>query len=272
MNTTKALEQFNNDGYVVLGQVLSPDEISQANAGIDRHIAEHPDDLSHLKKGDSLICSPLKFSDSFDFLVEHPVTLELLGGILGENLALEEIGIIIREAKALEEFKGWHRDLIRDFDRRFEIPYISCVFYLSDVGEEDHCLAVIPGTHDRLVDLNPKDCEQDAGVDINGPAGTVVLFHGRCIHSARMKAASRQRRSVHIYYGLAGEPRTTEWTYYPERLREKNDPNLPPKFYDKWQETRVIDGVGKIPEGIDHSLTIPEIIKEIQVRAKQKMN
>lgn len=265
------VQQFCEDGYAILENVLTRDQIDSVNAAIDRHVADHPEDLCHLKPGFTDICTPIKYSDAFDLLVEHPATLNLLSDILGEDLALEEISVIIRDPTTdLEEFKGWHRDLIRDYERRHEIPYISSVFYLTDVGAQDHCLAIIPGTHDRLIDMDPKDCTPDAGVDVIAKAGTAVVFHGRCIHAARLKSLSRQRRSVHIYYGRAGQPRTTEWTYFPERLRKKEDPNLPPELYAKWNETRVIDGVGKIPDGIDRSLSIPEIVREIQAQAKAK--
>ena len=264
-----AFQQFNKDGYAVLENVLTQAQIDSVNAAIDRHMDEHPEDVCCFNPGHTDISTPHKYSDAFDFLIEHPATLNLLNEILGEDLAFEEISSIIRDPTTdLEEFKGWHRDLIRDYERRHEIPYISCVFYLTDVGEQDHCLAIIPGTHDRLIDTDPKDCAPDAGVDIIASAGTAVVFHGRCIHAGRLKSLSRQRRSVHIYYGRAGQPRTTEWTYFPERLREKEDPKLPPKLYKKWNEKRVIDGVGKIPDGIDRSLSISEIVREIQTRAK----
>ena len=31
------------------------------------------------------------------------------------------------------------------------------MFYLSDVGETDHCFAIVPESHSRLIDLNPAD-------------------------------------------------------------------------------------------------------------------
>ena len=95
------------------------------------------------------------------------------------------------------------------------------------------------------------------------------MFHARCIHGARLKPHSRQRRTLHVYYSRSGAPRTAEWSDIPERLYKKVDDALPPQFYSKWNETAVFEGTGKIPEDIDRSMTMPEIVKEVQRRAKE---
>lgn len=117
--------------------------------------------------------------------------------ILGENITFEEFAIMLRNPTAnLNEVKGWHRDLIREFDRRNEIDAISIMFYLMDVSATDHCFAIVPESHNRLLDLNPKEVRPDAGIDLIGPAGTAVIFHARAIHKCAPEAKQFATQNV----------------------------------------------------------------------------
>src|SRR5262249_6939027 len=148
----------------------------------------------------------------FDFAIENPVTLNLLRRILGEEITFEELSIMIRNpTDNVRDVKGWHRDLTRDFDRRREIDAVSVIYYLTDVAESDHCFSIIPKSHNRLVDLRPEEVTPGMEFDVVGPAGTALLFHACCIHAGKLKFASRQRRTLHLYFARSGQPRTSEW-------------------------------------------------------------
>ena len=107
-------------------------------------------------------------------------------------------------------------------------------------------------------------------MDLIGPAGTAVLFH-EAIHNARLKQNSSQRRTLQAYYSNRPDQRTNEWTQIPPRLYQKNDPALPPRFYAKWNVTKILEGVGKRPPDIDPNLPLSEVIKEVQRRGKMQM-
>ena len=171
----------------------------------------------------------------------------------------------------LSEVKGWHRDLIRDYSRRMEIDAVSIMFYLSDVTSHDHCFSIVPETHNRLVDVNPLDVPEDAGVDVIGPAGTAVIFHARAIHGGRLKPNSSQRRTLQAYYSHWSDQRTAEWSEIPPRLYRKQDSALPPHFYAKWNVTNILDGVGKRPDDLDPNLPLAGVIREVQKRGKLQM-
>ena len=124
----------------------------------------------------------------FDFAIENPTTLAILRSLMGELITFEEFEILIRNPTTkTQDIKAWHRDATRDYNRRMEIEYVSLVYYLTDVSENDHCLSIIPGSHYRLVDLKPADVTPGSEFDVTGPAGTAVIFHGRCIHAGKLK-------------------------------------------------------------------------------------
>lgn len=265
-------DEFDRNGYLRVEQALNGEQVSRFNAAVDRHLKAYPDDWIELSDSFREGTNVLPHTSDFDEAIENPKTLDVLRAIIGEDITFEEFAIMLRNPTAnLNEVKGWHRDLIREYDRRMEIDAISIMMYLTDVTETDHCFAIVPETHNRLVDMNPVDVAPDAGVDLIGPAGTAVIFHARAIHNARLKQNSTQRRTLQAYFSRWRDQRTAEWSEIPARLYQKQDPALPPHFYAKWNVKNILEGVGKRPPDLDPRLPLSEIIKEVQRRAKMKM-
>ena len=263
--------EFEEQGFLVLQDILSPKNVNRVNRAVDEHLERNPDDWCRLS--DSLLqcVNVLPKTDAFDFTVENPSILRILVELIGREVTFESFSIMIRNPTAnLNEIKGWHRDSIRDYARRKEIDEISLIYYLTDVTENDHQFSIIPESHNRLVDLRPGQHRPEQEFDVWGPAGTVVLFHGRCIHRGKLKANSRQRRTLHIYYSRAAGPRTAEWSDIPPRLYQKADASLPPLLYSKWNCNDVLDGAGKKPRDVDPKLTPMEVFREAMRRASQE--
>lgn len=265
-------DEFDRNGYLRVERALSDEQVAGFNAAVDRHLRAFPEDWLELSDSFSEGTNVLPHTADFDEAIENPRTLEVLRAIIGDEITFEEFAIMLRNPTAnLNEVKGWHRDLVREFDRRMEIDAVSIMMYLTDVSDTDHCFAIVPESHNRLVDLNPRDIPADAGVDLIGPAGTAVIFHARAIHNARLKQNSTQRRTLQAYYSRWRDQRTNEWTEIPPRLYQKQDPSLPPRFYAKWNVRNILDGVGKRPPDLDPALPMLQVIKEVQRRGKLKM-
>ena len=265
-------EKFDINGYLRVEDALSDDQVARFNAAVDRHLMTYPDDWIELSDSFCEGTNVLPHTADFDEAIENPKTLDILRAIIGEVITFEEFAIMLRNPTAnLNEVKGWHRDLIREYDRRMEIDAVSIMMYLTDVTETDHCFAIVPESHNRLVDMNPVDVPADAGVDLIGPAGTAVIFHARAIHNARLKTDSTQRRTLQAYFSHWQDQRTAEWSEIPPRLYQKRDPALPPHFYSKWNVKNILEGVGKRPPDLDPGLPLSRVIKEVQRRAKMKM-
>lgn len=265
-------KEFNQQGFLRVENALSAEQVATFNAAVDRHLEAYPEDWIELSDSFSEGTNVLPHTSDFDEAIENPITLDILRAHIGEQITFEEFAIMLRNPTAnLNEVKGWHRDIIREYERRMEIDAVSVMMYLSDVGPSDHCFSIVPETHERLVDMNPLDVPPDAGVDVIGPAGTAVIFHARAIHTGRLKETSTQRRTLQAYYSRWRDQRTAEWSEIPPRLYQKQDPALPPRFYAKWNQTNILDGVGKRPPDIDPSLPLSEVIKEVQRRGKAQM-
>jgi hypothetical protein len=280
MNSTSAITQtadhralaleFHERGFLIIPNALSSTQLSLLNGVVDRDLEKHKD--KWVTFDESLIETPdvISRTGEFDFTIENPLTLGIMRYFLGELITFEEFEIIIRNPTAkTQDVKAWHRDATRDYNRRMEIEYVSLVYYLTDVTERDHCLSIIPGSHYGRVDLNPMEVTPGSEFDVIGPAGTAVIFHGRCIHSGKLKPHSRQRRTLHVYYARSDQHRYSEWTEIPERLYNKTDDLLPPLLYSKWNPAAVFEGVGKKPRDLPSSMSTAEMIREVQRRANR---
>jgi hypothetical protein len=280
MNSTSATTQtadhralaleFHERGFLIIPNALSSAQLAVLNGVVDRDLEKHKD--KWVTFDESLIETPdvISRTAEFDFTIENPLTFGIMRSLLGELITFEEFEIIIRNPTAKsQDIKAWHRDATRDYNRRMEIEYVSLVFYLTDVTESDHCLSIIPGSHYRRVDLNPMEVTPGSEFDVVGPAGTAVIFHGRCIHSGKLKPHSRQRRTLHVYYARSDQHRYSEWTEIPERLYSKTDALLPPLLYSKWNPAAVFEGVGKKPRDLPSSMSTADMIREVQRRANR---
>jgi hypothetical protein len=265
------LRSIRQKGFAVIPGALDTAQIAVANRVIDADIRSNSQAWAKFDETLLQCVDMLSRTGELDFTIENPATLGPLRMLLGEEIAFEEFTMVIREPTVkTSDIKGFHRDLIRDYNRRMEIQYISVIYYLTDISENDHCFSIVPETHNRLVDMKPEEVKAGDEVDITGRAGTAIIFHGRCIHAGKLKPHSRQRRTLHLYYWLANRPRTTEWTTIPSRLYEKVDASLHPLLYSKWNIAESIDGVGRKPRDLDPSMPVAEMLIEVQRRANKK--
>lgn len=263
---------FQRDGFVVIPNALSPAQVAGLNAAFTRYETEFGPEWSHFSESFIHTADVLPHLSDFDATIENPVVLPFLQRLLGEKLAFEELSLMIRNpTDNVGELKGWHRDVVRAFDRRHEIKVLSVVYYLTDVTANDHCFSIIPGTHDGpRGDMRPEDVRPGMEIDAIGPAGSAYIFHARAIHAGKLKRGSRTRRTIHLYYGQYGEPRSSEWTTIPPRLADKHDPSLPPWLYAKARVTDIIDGTGRKPRDVPPDMTTAQMLIHVQRRANQK--
>ena len=190
---------FERDGFLIVPNALDAAQVRELDTAFKNHHDNHPEDWAHFSA--SFITAPdvLPRTEAFDLVIENPRMFPLLERLIGPDLALEELAIMQRKpSDDVGELKGWHRDIIRAFERRHEIDVISVVYYLTDVTERDHCFSIVPGTHGPRVDMHPQDVRPGMEFDAIGAAGSAFVFHARCIHAAKLKLGSRERRTIHL--------------------------------------------------------------------------
>ena len=228
------LEFYQENDYVVVPDALSADEVCTVNEIIDRDLVENPamwferEDGHYQLNVHLLITHP-----EIDFTMRPPRLLPLLGAIMGPDLCAEEHSVRIRcpNPEGPTDCR-WHRDASHLANENpHHTPYISVVFYLSDVDHTTHTFSVLPGSgHSSDQPLDAYDLTK--ADHITGTAGTAVLFNAIMFHAGNVRRTSSERRTIHLYCGRTTDRYLSNYTIFPRRLSERKD-EATRKYYSR---------------------------------------
>ena len=206
--TARQREQFDRDGYLVLANALSPEEVRRYSAVLDQAYQRFP------KAADGSVhqLSAVTSCPELVGLIDHPAAFPLVWSVLGWNLHIYhshlDIHPPLKEPKP--DWWHWHQDGGRQ-NRELETDprprmSVKVAYWLSDVsGTGRGNLTVIPGSHRtnwlpgpprRDVRWPPPAGARQVTVD----PGDVVLFDRRLWHVRSDNHSDVTRKCVFIGY------------------------------------------------------------------------
>ncbi|NKB66131.1 MAG: hypothetical protein GKR89_03635 [Candidatus Latescibacteria bacterium] len=212
---------FDLTGYLVLRQVLTPDEVAVMNQGIDRHI----DQLEPLAQSTSAHSQTLQgtqrrhdlggmlawerpWCEPFRRLLAHPVVKPCLETVLGAGYRLDHgPGLIAmnRGAEGCTMHGGGveRTDLSEVYifnNGRIMTGLTVVEFLLADEGPGDGGVAVIPGSHKANIacpeSIRMWEKYREQVVEVNGKAGDAIMFTETLTHGTLPWTAAHQRRAL----------------------------------------------------------------------------
>lgn len=218
-------ERFREQGFVVLEDVLTPQEVAALNAeavrvcrgdlgeinGRFERATERETDDEVLHR---YLCihNPHKFSDVMLDAMRHPDLASVLTRLIGPNVkAMQSMLFIKAEGKPGQ---AWHQDeyFIPTRDRSLTAAWIA----LDDATVDNGCLWVLPGSHrpgviypDREHDDVRFDCavelfafpyEDSDAVPVEVRAGSAVVFNGYLLHRSLPNVSRSYRRALVNHY------------------------------------------------------------------------
>jgi ectoine hydroxylase len=207
---------YQEHGYLVLEQHLPTDWLEKIRAEISRFEDEargmvasndrldledsHTPDNPRLRR----IKLPHNISEVMRELLFSDLILGPARDLIGPNIRLHTSKLNMKSAgygAAVE----WHQDYAFYPHTNDDILAIGVI--IDDMASENGPLKVYPGSHrgpvhDHHVDgvfagaFNPEDNGLDASdaVELNGPAGSLSIHHGRIIHGSALNTSARARR------------------------------------------------------------------------------
>ena len=222
--TAAEIEQYREDGYVVVEGVLDDAELHRIYEVIDefversRSVTESDDtfDLEPDHTPERPLLRRLKFPPykhpAFRELLVAPKILNLVAELIGDdiryqgsklNMKLPEIGSPVE----------WHQDFA--FFPHTNDDLLTCGIHLDAADEENGCLLVIPGSHrGPVLDHHDADGRHIGAVDASVPeiadakptpvvvpAGGMSIHHTRLLHGSAPNRSGRARRL--LLYGYA---------------------------------------------------------------------
>lgn len=219
------IEQIREDGYGVLANALTPDEVAALNTEAARlcrgelgEVAgrfEADLDGSDVEVMRKYLCIhfPHKASEVFHRALSQPRIVDVLTRVIGPNVkSMQSMVFMKSEGKPGQ---AWHQDeyFIPTRDRSLTATWTA----LDDATIENGCLWVLPGSHKRGViypardtDDERFDCAIEAydfpyrdedAVPVELPAGAAVIFNGYLLHRSLPNAAVNGfRRALANHY------------------------------------------------------------------------
>lgn len=200
---------FDTYGYVLLENVLTPDEVTQMKDALYRMKADPNRELKRVyanQKGDHhiLMGNLVAYDPALLAYAAHPKLVPLVEEVVGGKVRLEESEAIInrRDPNITDEElatrrihpTGFHRGTTPTWgcyqeEHKFHCLFVKTLAYLTDVGPEDGGTCVIPGSHRStwnradIIKAALDDPTESLIHQVETTAGSVLLFAESLIHS-----------------------------------------------------------------------------------------
>lgn len=228
------IETLDRDGYLSLGQLLSPSEVQAVNERIYELISIEGEDagselfdskyIRHPKEaGADRLADLVNKGAIFDQFYMHPKVLATIENVLGNNFKLSSLNY--RAAKPGLGLQKLHVDYGNTVP---EGGYKVCntLWLLDDFVEDNGATRIVPGTHKSKV--LPQDALEDPNlphpkeIKIIAPAGSVVIFNSHVWHGGTTNRTKKYRRSIHSYFCAADQPQQlNQRTYITEETKNR---------------------------------------------------
>lgn len=238
--TFAQLKQYEEEGYLLLPNVFSGQEIALLNAELPALFAE--DSPRRVVEKNSQIVRSVYGSHTtsklFSNLSRQPRLLDPAEKIIGSKIYVHQFKINAKAAFGGDVWE-WHQDYVfwKKEDGILQDRLVNAVVFLDDVTEFNGPMTFIPSTHkqgiidvaartkslqqaqtaytdspawisnltaDLKYSLSPETISrlvaQHGMVAPKGAAGTVLFFHGNIVHSSATNISPYDRKIVLITY------------------------------------------------------------------------
>ncbi len=208
------INQFNRDGYLVVRDAISKNQLSKLAGELQAWIEEsrnhtvpfgHPTidgrprfDMGeeHSFKNPALrrVNNPSDISKSYFEIMSNARTLDMVVDLIGPNVKFHHCKINLK-CPGANTTVHYHQDFA--FTPHSNDDVITTLLMLDDVTENNGCLMVVPGSHkgpmyslfqgDQFVGRVTEKIEsnfQRLQIPVIGPAGAVCLMHTRLAHGS----------------------------------------------------------------------------------------
>ena len=225
MLSAEQVDFYNENGYLVVADVLSPSELAQLRAEVDAIVADAGKVSAHtdvydLEDGHSpatprvrRIKTPHKHFDYFKRLVRHPGITATLAALIGPNIRLHGSKLNMKSAGYGAPVE-WHQDWA--FYPHTNDDVLATGILLDDCDLENGPMLMIPGSHrGRLYDHHSdgafcgaitgelNQLAFDKAVPLTGKAGSMTIHHARTLHGSAQNTSSKPRRLLLFEYAAA---------------------------------------------------------------------
>jgi len=233
--------QFDEDGFVLIEDALSADEVDNLLSLTDRLHEEHlAGDYCTQDEPFQMRDIP-RLDDSFLEMVTHPIMLPLIVDAIGFNIQIRTSHMDIRPPQspdvaekglgATDSFFPWHADGPNFGWPRIngQIPFmeVKVAYYLTDLTQHNSgAICVARGSHLKNVWIE-RDGESmvdpECIVEVNVRPGTAMLWRTALLHCVTPNLSPHARKC--LYFGYTHRwVRPSDYMHQPAELIERCNP------------------------------------------------
>jgi ectoine hydroxylase len=202
---------FEENGYLVVENALSPEEVCHYTALIDDMDRGYRK-ANGLPQGPFVeIRNAVAKEHALLNLIDHPACFPLVAELMGPSLQLNTSHAMVRPPQpsgTVVSFKAidWHRDGCAEvFQVHGTFPWIytKIGYFLTDLTQPGRGnLRVVPGSHKRAEKPNqPKgQIDPDGAIEVLTEPGDAVIFQQRTWHAVGPNLSKITRKNIYFGY------------------------------------------------------------------------
>ncbi|MCG9129817.1 phytanoyl-CoA dioxygenase family protein [Candidatus Poribacteria bacterium] len=214
--TDGEIQFFVDNGYLILKNIIQPDELDviqgESQRLIDEILNQGPADPWCMRGPEGipyyltyLHSHPNEFSLK---LLGHPTIGDLLYRIIGPDFIPCYESLVFKLPKNGSSVR-WHRDgnAIRE-----NLPIFNVDIYIDHSTVENGCVWVIPGSHlwgieeaQEIIDQGEANFDRSDAVPAEVEPGDILLHHTKVLHGSKINTTDTLRRVIYF------DQRTPKW-------------------------------------------------------------
>ncbi len=224
---TQAEKDFlDKNGYLNLGQLLSPEQLDRIRGRIDFLLQKEGEaagaellDSPHIRHpkeaGADRLADLVNKGEEFDIFYTHPRVLAAMAHVLGEDFKLSSLNY--RAAKPGMGLQKLHADWHEAVEPG-HYKVCNSIWLLDDFSRANGATRIVPGT--QLGGKLPQDVLDDPWqthpdeLIIEAPAGSVFIFNSHTWHGGTDNRTDKPRRAIHSYFCGKGQPQQVDQKRY----------------------------------------------------------
>ncbi len=257
MLTQEQIDLYQTNGYIVVEQVISAEDIAELRKITDefvdksREVTEHTNifDLEpgHTPESPQLrrLKNPVALHPIYGRMLRHDSILDSVAQLIGPNIRYQTSKLNMKSAGFGSPVE-WHQDFAFGGDATND-DMLSVGLAIDDMTRENGCLLFIPGSHKGPIydhyqndvfvgGITDPNFRPDNAVPVELKAGGITIHHTRTLHASAPNLGGQSRRLFLLQYcaadALSSLP-ITDWDAFDaailrgEQIREPRYADIP---------------------------------------------
>ena len=192
------VEKIKNEGYTIVEDVLSPEECKIVAEKLDKinekEIKEFGKERLEKNNEVGILRVLLSEDEYFADLILHPKIYPIVSSIVGDTAILHLQNAIVVFPEKKHGQSHFHRDFAKDFVSTKPLS-LNALWMIDEFNSETGATWVVPRTHNQEK-WPPNEFLEENAIQVNGKAGSVMVFDSMLIHRGGANTSNITRRAV----------------------------------------------------------------------------